>query len=59
MLVRSIRQIGIGDVSAERARRSGFDGVIDFLKSAKHGSGRNVYLIEFEYVPPGASAGGR
>lgn len=59
VLVRSIREISIGDISGELARRSRFDGVIDLLKTAQHGRGTNVYLIEFEYVPPGASAGGR
>jgi len=49
VVVTSIRQIGIGDITGELARRSGFDGVVDLLKVAKHGSGTNVYLIEFEY----------
>jgi aspartyl-tRNA(Asn)/glutamyl-tRNA(Gln) amidotransferase subunit C len=57
VLVRSIRQIGIGDVSGELARRSGFDGVIDFLKSAKHGSGRNVYLSNSNIPVPSNRAG--
>jgi hypothetical protein len=49
VVVNSIRQIAIGDITGELARRSGFEGVVDLLKVAKHGSGRNVYLIEFEY----------
>jgi hypothetical protein len=49
VLVTSIRQIGIDDITGEMARRSGFEGVVDLLKVAKHGSGTNVYLIEFEY----------
>ena len=49
VLVTSIHQIGIGDITGELARRSGFEGVVDLLKVAKHGSGTNVYLIEFEY----------
>jgi hypothetical protein len=49
VLVTSIREIGIGDITGELARRSGFDGVVDLLKVAKHGRGTNVYLIEFEY----------
>lgn len=53
ILVESIERIAIEDISGELARRSGFDGVIDLLKVAKHGSGTNVYLIEFEYIPPG------
>ena len=36
------------------ARKSGFAGVVDLLKVAKHGKGENVYLIEFHYA--GASA---
>jgi hypothetical protein len=26
--------------------------VIDLLKTAKHGRGENVYLVEFHYLPP-------
>lgn len=52
VVVTSIREIAIGDIAGELARRSGFEGVVDLLKTAKHGSGTNVYLIEFEYVGP-------
>jgi hypothetical protein len=34
------------------ARESGFLGIIDLLKVAKHGKGDNIYLIRFHYVPP-------
>lgn len=51
IVVDSIRPISLGDVTGELARRSGFDGVVDLLKMARHGSGRNVYLIGFHYVP--------
>jgi hypothetical protein len=34
---------------SDPARRSGFAGVIDLLKVAKHGAGENVYLIDFRY----------
>jgi hypothetical protein len=50
IVVDSIRQIGIGDITGDLARRSGFQGVVDLLKTAKHGRGTNVYLIEFHYV---------
>jgi hypothetical protein len=53
ILVQSIRQIALADVTGDLARRSGFLGVVDLLKVAKHGSGETVYLIEFEYLPPG------
>lgn len=48
--VTSIRQIEIADITPAMARASGFEGVVDLLKVAKHGSGRNVYLIGFKYV---------
>lgn len=47
--VTRIRQIEIADITAELARRSGFDGLVDLLKIAKHGPGENVYLIDFQY----------
>lgn len=50
IVIQSIRQIGIGDITGELARQSGFKGVVDLLKVAKHGSGTNVYLIDFEYL---------
>ena len=45
----SIRRIELPDITPALARRSGFAGVVDLLKVAKHGRGENVYLIEFVY----------
>jgi hypothetical protein len=45
-------QISLADVTPELARESGFKGVVDLLKIAKHGKGENVYLVRFHYVPP-------
>ena len=50
ILVESIREIALADVTGDLARRSGFLGVVDLLKVAKHGSGTNVYLIRFRYI---------
>jgi len=47
--VTSIREIGFADITPALARRSGFEGVVDLLKVAKHGPGETVYLVEFEY----------
>ncbi|MFL6863969.1 MAG: hypothetical protein ACJ8DZ_13325 [Allosphingosinicella sp.] len=47
--VTAIREIGLGSITPELARRSGFLGVVDLLKVAKHGPGEKVYLVEFEY----------
>jgi hypothetical protein len=53
----SIEQIEMADVTPELARESGFNGLVDLLKVAKHGSGTNVYLVRFHCVaPPGSSA---
>jgi hypothetical protein len=48
----SIESIGFPDITPELARESGFNGLIDLLKVAKHGRGQNVYLIRFHYIPP-------
>ena len=55
--VDSIEPIELSDITPELARESGFNGVVDLLKIAKHGSGTNVYLVRFHYVrPPGSKA---
>lgn len=52
--VDSIELIGFPDITPELARESGFLGVLDLLKVAKHGRGENIYLVRFHYVAPGA-----
>ena len=49
--VTAIREISMADITPDLARRSGFLGVVDLLKVAKHGPGERVYLVEFEYHP--------
>jgi hypothetical protein len=48
----SITPIGFPDITPELARESGFSGVLDLLKVAKHGNGDKIYLIRFHYIPP-------
>src|SRR5208282_2940185 len=50
--VDSIEPIGFPDITPQLARESGFLGVLDLLKVAKHGRGENIYLIRFHYVRP-------
>jgi hypothetical protein len=50
--VDSVESIGFPDITPELARESGFAGVIDLLKVAKHGRGQNIYLIRFHYIRP-------
>jgi len=52
--IESITPIGLPDITHAMAVASGFHGVIDLLKVAKHGPGSNVYLIRFHYLPPHA-----
>jgi hypothetical protein len=48
--VDSIEPIGFPDITPQLARASGFLGVIDLLKVAKHGKSDNIYLVRFHYV---------
>jgi hypothetical protein len=50
--VDSIELIGLPDITPQLARASGFLGVLDLLKIAKHGSGERIYLVRFHYIPP-------
>ncbi len=50
IVVDLLMEIGLSDVTPELARRSGFKGVVDLLKTAKHGAGERVFLVEFHYV---------
>jgi hypothetical protein len=53
VVVDSIEAIEMRDITHDLARESGFDSVEDLLQVARHGSGDNVYLIRFHYIPPG------
>lgn len=48
--VTSLREISLEDITPDLARRSGFRGVVDLLKTAKHGPGRRIFLVEFRYL---------
>ena len=49
ILVTSVLEMSLADITPSLARRSGFAGVVDLIKVAKHGPGRRVFLIEFRY----------
>jgi hypothetical protein len=51
--VDAVLPISLVDITPALARASGFKGVVDLLKVAKHGKGESVYLVRFHYVPPG------
>ena len=50
VVVDKLTQINWEDISPKLAKESGFDDVADLLKTAKHGKGENVYLIDFHYA---------
>jgi len=49
VVVEKIREISLSDITPQLARRSGFEGVVDLLKVARHGAGSHVYLVDFHY----------
>ena len=48
----SIEPIGLPDITNQLAVASGFLGILDLLKVAKHGKGDRIYLVRFHYIPP-------
>ena len=54
IVVDSITPMSVEEITYDLARESGFDSVDDLLGTARHGSGDQVYLIRFHYLPPGA-----
>jgi hypothetical protein len=57
--VTAIREPAIDDITPALARRSGFAGVVELLKVAKHGAGERVFLVDFRWLgarPPPSPA---
>jgi hypothetical protein len=52
IVVTKLFEVSLADVTPDLARQSGFSGLVELLKVAKHGSGRRVFVIEFRYIPP-------
>src|SRR5690606_21294393 len=51
--VTAIRGITRAELTPRLARRSGFASVEELLAIAQHGSGELIFLVEFQYHPPG------
>ena len=47
VVVDRIRETRLEDITPALARRSGFASVVDLLKTAKHGTGERVFVIDF------------
>ena len=52
IVVTAVSEVSFEDITQGLARKSGFVGLVDLLKTAKHGPGRRVFLVEFRYVKP-------
>jgi hypothetical protein len=52
--IEAVRELSIEAITPDMARDSGFEGLVDLLKTAKHGQGTRVFLIEFHCVPADA-----
>lgn len=55
VVVERIREVRIDDITPALARRSGFASVVELFKTAKHGAGERVFVIDFHYddaAPP-------
>jgi hypothetical protein len=49
VVVDRIYEIRLDDITPALARRCGFTSVVDALKTAKHGAGERVFVIDFHY----------
>ena len=49
VVVDRIRETRLDDLTPALARRCGFNSLVDLLKTAKHGAGERVFVIDFHY----------
>ena len=49
VIVTSIIEIQFDDISETMAKESGFNNLLDLMKTAKHGEGSHIYFIRFYY----------
>jgi hypothetical protein len=49
IVVDEIHETRVEDITATLARRCGFPSLVDLLKTAKHGLGERVFVIDFHY----------
>jgi hypothetical protein len=53
IVVDSIQPMRQEELTYDLARESGFESVEELLRMARHGSGDEMYLVRFHYLPPG------
>ena len=49
VVVDRIHETRLDDITPALARRCGFTSLVDLLKTAKHGAGERVFVIDFHY----------
>ena len=49
IVIESIEEIGMEEITSEMAQDSGFASIEDLLATAKHGPGERVFLIHFRF----------
>jgi hypothetical protein len=49
IVVDTIQEARLDDITAALARRCGFPSLVDLVKTAKHGPGERVFVIDFHY----------
>jgi hypothetical protein len=49
IVVDKIQETRLDDITPALAQRCGFSSLVDLLKTAKHGSGERVFVIDFHY----------
>jgi len=49
IVVTSIREINMADITIAVARDCGFTSVEELFRTAQHGTGHHIYLIRFTY----------
>jgi len=54
IVVDKIEETRLDDITAALARRCAFPSLVDLLKTAKHGPGERVFVIDFHYDNTGA-----
>ena len=55
VVIDAVTPITLRQVTAALARRSGFASRDDLLGVARHGTSDQIFLVQFHYLPPGAS----
>jgi hypothetical protein len=58
IVVTKLSEMSLADITPEMARRSGFSGIVELLKVAKHGAGRRVFFVEFRFELPSEACPG-